>query len=242
MQTERPRESGNTHPKGASALHRVYEQLRADLIAGQFAPGEKLRIEDVCDRYHIGPSPVREAMSRLAESGLIVALPQRGYRVAEVSTAEYADLVEMRLKLEPDALYRSIKSADIDWEARVAGAYQRLASAQRMMKTGSAEAYRNWAQEDRGFHTALISNCGSPWLLNFCRVIHEQTARYHRSRILEGIAPARKTEDEHSDLMRAALDRNAQLATDLLLVHIRSVSDRIGDALAHSVKESAKSA
>lgn len=218
---------------GGSALNRAYESIRNDLLAGAFEPGEKLRIENVCDRYGVGISPVREALSRLSETGLIVAVPQRGYRVATVSAEEYADLVDMRLRLEPNALRRSLAHADVDWEARVAGAYQRLVAAHRQIVSGESDGLRNWAQEDRGFHAALISNCDSPWTVNFCRTIHEQTARYHRSRILEGIVPKKMTEDEHHRLMQAALDRNAARAVEVLTDHIRSVADRIGNALSN---------
>ncbi len=218
--------------KSASALDHAYESIRGDLLAGAFEPGEKLRIEDVCGRYGVGVSPVREALSRLSESGLIVALPQRGYRVATISGAEYADLVDMRRRLEPDALSRSIGRADIDWEARVAAAYQRLEGAQRQIGAGEPDGLRRWAQEDRDFHAALISNCGSPWMLNFCRTVHEQTARYHRNRIRDGIAPEAETAAEHYNLMRAALDRNPGRAVDLLCTHIDNVANRIGTALA----------
>lgn len=221
----------NASDMNVSAQLRAYKCIRDDLLAGEFEPGEKLRIDDVSDRYGVGLSPVREALSRLSETGLIVALPQRGYRVATISSDEYTDLVEMRLRLEPDALRNSILNADIDWEARVAAGYQRLASTQRNMKAGSTDGVRNWAQEDRRFHAALISNCTSPWMLNFCRTIHEQTARYHRTRILEGIAPATDTDDEHHALMLAALDRDEQRAADLLINHIRSVAVRIRSAL-----------
>jgi GntR family transcriptional regulator, carbon starvation induced regulator len=228
----------DTRPgRSASAQHRAYESIREDLLAGDFEPGEKLRIDDVSDRYGVGLSPMREALSRLSESGLIVALPQRGYRVASISGGEYADLVDMRLRLEPDALRDSIANGDIDWEARVAAGYQRLASVQRNMKNGSADGIRSWAQEDRHFHAALISNCASPWMLNFCRTVHEQTARYHRTRILEGIAPAKNTEDEHRALMLAALDRDGERAASLLIDHIRSVAKRIRAALESTVAQ-----
>lgn len=220
-----------TTTRSGSAQYRAFQSIHADLLAGCFEPGEKLRIEDVCDRYGIGISPVREALSRLAETGLIVALPQRGYRVADVSAQEYADLVDMRLKLEPDALHRSIERADIDWEAGLAAAYQRLRGAQRMIEEGSPDGPRMWAQEDRQFHSALIANCGSPWLINFCRILHEQTARYHRMRIVQGITPTAPTEDEHDQLMRVALERKADAGAELLRSHIRNVADRISSCL-----------
>ncbi|MGB0630237.1 MAG: GntR family transcriptional regulator [Alphaproteobacteria bacterium] len=215
----------------SSAQSRAYESIRNDLLAGVYEPDEKLRIEDICRRYEIGTIPVREALSRLAETKLVIAVPQRGYRVATVSAEEYADLVDLRLRLEPEALHRSIERGDIDWEARIAAAYQRLASANKSTASGSVDGMRIWAKEDRNFHAALISNCGSPWTLNFCRVVYEQMARYHRSRIREGIVPGSKTGDEHEQLLQAALNRNADIATDLLRLHIRRVADRIGTAL-----------
>ncbi len=208
----------------------AYETIREDLLGGLYEPGDRLGIGELRDRYGIGASPIREALSRLAESGLIVALPNRGYRVATVSREEYRDLVDMRLTLEPGALARSIGNADLDWEARVAAAYQRLASTHRQLVDGAAAAYRDWAREDRGFHLALISNCGSDWLLRFCRSIYDQTARYHRDRILTGVPPVRKTEREHNALMEAAIARDADTACDLLRGHIESVARRIESA------------
>jgi len=214
-----------------SALNAAYESIRADLLAGAYEPGAKLRIEALCARYGFGASPIREALSRISASGLIVALPQRGYRVAALSRDEYRELVDLRLTLEPDALARSIANADIDWEARVAAAFRRLTHMQRGLAERRREAFRDWAREDRGFHTALLSNCGSAWLLRLCGVVYDQVARYHRERILDGAAPVRQTENEHKDLLDAALARDTKTATDLLRAHIRNVATRIESAL-----------
>jgi DNA-binding GntR family transcriptional regulator len=216
---------------GETALDAAYESIRADLLAGSFAPETKLRVEELCARYGLGPTPVREALSRISAGGMIVATPNRGYRVAAISRAEYRELVELRLTLEPNTLARSISRGDMDWEASVAAAYHRLSTMQKGLRKKTQDGLRNWAREDRGFHLALLSNCGSDWLLRFCASIYDQTARYHRDRILQGVAPARQTEDEHKSLLEAALRRDAKGAVQLLRKHIHNVAARIERAL-----------
>jgi GntR family transcriptional regulator, carbon starvation induced regulator len=212
---------------GETALDAAYDHIRADLLAGSFAPEAKLRVEELCARYSLGPTPIREALSRIAASGMIVATPNRGYRVAPVSRAEYRELVDLRLRLEPAALAQSIARGDMDWEARVVAAFHRLASMQKRLRAKAEDAFRNWAREDRGFHLALLSQCGSEWLLRYCASIYDQTARYHRDRILQGVAPVRQTEDEHKALLEAALRRDAKGAAVLLKKHIHNVAARI---------------
>lgn len=218
-------------PSGETALDTAYANIRDDLLGGSFEPAAKLRVEALCARYGLGPTPVREALARLSASGLVVATPNRGYRAAAVSRAEYRELVDLRLRLEPDALAKSVANGDLDWEARVAAAHQRLASMQKRLRAGAPDARRDWAREDRGFHLALLSNCGSAWLLRFCGNIYDHTARYHRDRILGGVAPARKTEDEHKVLLAAALGRDARAAAEALRIHIKNVAARIECAL-----------
>ena len=212
---------------GETALDAAYDNIRADLLAGSFAPEAKLRVEELCARYGLGPTPIREALSRIAASGMIVATPNRGYRVAPVSRAEYRELVDLRLRLEPAALAQSIARGDMDWEARVVAAFHRLASMQKRLRAKAEDAFRNWAREDRGFHLALLSQCGSEWLLRYCASIYDQTARYHRDRILQGVAPVRQTEDEHKALLEAALRRDAKGGAALLKKHIQNVAARI---------------
>jgi DNA-binding GntR family transcriptional regulator len=67
--------------------------------------------------------------------------------------------------------------------------------------------------------------------LRFCANIYDQTARYHRDRILQGVAPVRQTEDEHKSLLEAATRRDGKGAEQLLRKHIRSVAGRIERAL-----------
>jgi GntR family carbon starvation induced transcriptional regulator len=216
-----------SRPRQVTNDNLVYERIRDDLLSGHYEPGSKLRIEDLSAHYEFGVSPIREALSRLAEAGLINYAAQRGYRVAAQSPEEYADLVSMRLMLEPEALFRAIRAGDLNWEADVAAAYHRLSRMQAEMADGSAEAYRGWARADRSFHLALIASCPSRWLLTFCRMIIEQTARYHRAQIMAGTLPIHRTGIEHKALLDFVMARDVDGACQALREHIQAVADRI---------------
>ena len=71
----------------------VYQELRADLLAGRLKPGEKLRAEALGQRFSIASSPIREALNRLVSEGFVLLEDQKGFRVAPVSESELRELV-----------------------------------------------------------------------------------------------------------------------------------------------------
>ena len=214
--------------KGSSdaASSTAYSLLREEIVAGRFEPEAKLRVEELCERYKIGASPMREALSRLAETGLVVSEPNRGYWLAPVSVEEYQDLIAQRLALEPRALADAIRHGDIEWEAQVLAAHHRLSRAHAKLD-GTEESFVAWAREDRAFHAATLSRCSSPWLLRFCALVSSQLSRYHRQRYLTGIKPGDQTEREHDALLKAILTRDVDLAVACLTKHITAVARRL---------------
>ena len=77
-----------------------YEWLKRDIIQGMFKPGEKLRMTALKERYDLGVGPLREALSHLIAENLVVAISQRGYRVAPMSLSEMQDIYDARANLE----------------------------------------------------------------------------------------------------------------------------------------------
>ena len=84
----------------SSLTHNAYARLRTELLSSRLAPGEKLKIEVLCEKFSVGSSAVREALSRLASEGLVVSEPQRGFRVAPLSLDSLRDLTDVRCKIE----------------------------------------------------------------------------------------------------------------------------------------------
>ena len=105
----------------------AHTQLRADILACRIRPGERLRILELAGRLGVSHTVVREALSRLSADGLVVAEAQRGFTVAPVSPKELADLTDVRVTIECDALRRSIERGDIAWESRIVASAHALA-------------------------------------------------------------------------------------------------------------------
>src|SRR5687768_13968406 len=78
--------------EGRLLREKVYDQLRADMIACRLAPGTEIRESELALRFGVSKSPVRDALMRLEREGLVITLPRQGYRVAPVSVADVQDM------------------------------------------------------------------------------------------------------------------------------------------------------
>lgn len=215
----------------ATQSEAAYVFIREDILSGRLKPAQKLRLEALRAQYGYGASPLREALSRLAAERLVTARGQRGYWVAAISAAEYADIVDMRLQLEPMALARSIANASPDWEARLTLAYRQLCAVEGILDTDPEGLSGDWERENRAFHRALIGNCGSDWLLRFVAVLSEQSERYRRQALALQAVPKETLLREHREIYEAAMARKAGLAVELLKLHIRQSADGLGRTL-----------
>lgn len=199
------------------------QQLRRDIICNRFQPGERLTIEKLANRYAVGTSPLREALFQVAGDGLVHVVDHKGFVVAPLDPREMLDVSSLRAYLEINALQRSIKQGDDNWEAAVLAAAHRLTKAEARL-TGSSrdasDAQDEWEQRHREFHYALCSACGSPWLLHFFDMLYDQLERYRRH-LWRYDERVRDADDQHEQLKNAALARDARTARRVLKEHFR---------------------
>ena len=214
-------------PVGRTLASSVLERLRHDILECRLKPGSRLRFADLRLRYGVGTSPLREALMRLASDGLVVLEDHRGFHVAPVSKAKLLDITFMRRELETKALVLGIQNADEQWEARVVAAYHALSRKSRPHRNGAMDP--EWESRHRAFHSALVSGCGSDWLLRFRSILFDQWDRYRRL----SIKYAKDDRDfmrEHRELMEAALERDADAAAYLMNRHITMSTRMLLDA------------
>lgn len=203
-------------PRTVASL--LVEKIRTDIVAGTFAPGDRLKLGDLSLRYGSGVNPLREALTRLAATGLVLIEDQKGFRVAPMSREDLLDLTRVRQRLESWALREAIALGDVEWEARIVSAHHRLA---RLSKTAPGDGHAlddAWESLHQDFHRALVAACGSPWLLHFRDVLAAQTSRYRRLSVAYAEA-ARDIGAEHTQLMEAVLARDPDRAAALVEAH-----------------------
>src|SRR5882757_6786018 len=103
-------------PGSDTLSERAAGLLQRDILAGTLAPGARLGIVELAQRYEIGATPLREGLSRLVSRGLIVAIGQRGFRVADVSREDLFDITRMRVVIEVEALRLAMENGGDAWE------------------------------------------------------------------------------------------------------------------------------
>ena len=206
-------------PASSSLTQDAYERLRADLLACRLHPGARLKIGELCQALSVSLSAVREALSRLTSEGLVVAEPQRGFRVAPISAAELRDLTGVRAHIEGICLERTIAVGDVGWEAHLVAAFHRLSRTAEREPADPQRMSEEWSAAHAAFHKALVSACDSPWLLRLRGMLYAQSERYRRLSVpLAEVA--RDLNQEHQDLMEAALARDAACARALMTQHL----------------------
>ena len=86
----------------------VYRFLRESIILGDFAPGERLVLAKLAEKYGVSEIPIREACKSLAAEGLVVIKPYEGITVTEIDADEVAETIEIRAILEKEAARQTV--------------------------------------------------------------------------------------------------------------------------------------
>jgi DNA-binding GntR family transcriptional regulator len=215
------KQDSNVLSKRNSRASDFAQSLRAEILAGERMPGARVPLDELRQTYGISLSPIREGLSRLVEEGLLVPVGQRGYRVAPLLLDEFLDIKGQRLDLELKALRDSIARGDENWEVELMTAFQRLRNFEsRRWVVGELAV---WEARHHAFHWSLIGACPSPILMRFCRMLHDMGDRYRRV-LLRSTEPDRDVGEEHAAMYQAALDRKADVACDVLRIHIERTS------------------
>lgn len=216
----------------------VFEKLRADILSARLPPGTKLRFEYLRDTYKVGLSPLREALSRLAENRLVTATGQRGFRVSSVSIHDINDVAMVRKEIESLALRRAIDYGDDAWEASIVAARHKLTLLEKAGKNVSEDI---WESRHRDFHRTLVSACRSHCLLHLHGLLTDQFDRYRRLSAKSRLPNAPRSLI-HQRILDAVLERNADLAVKLLADHIDEATSLIVAGLMAEERRAAKKA
>lgn len=214
----------NDSPRTLS--ERAYFNLRQDIVQGHLAPGERLRVEHLKDRYDVGAGTLREALALLVSDALVTVEGQRGYRVSEISLGDLKDLTDTRVMLETEALRQSIRHGSAQWEADLTLAFETLSQAE-LQRSGLEPAH--WEPANKRFHEALIAAHCSPWSKHLLGILYRHGERYRHVAIRMGATQTvqRNVHEEHTSIYVAAVARQEARAALALESHIRLTCDML---------------
>ena len=197
---------------GAAGL-RVAERLRMSILAGDFAPGERIRQEVLAQRYGASRVPVREALRMLESEGLVTLVANTGAWVSRISLAECEEMYQIRERVEPLLLRVNLPlltEQDVVELARLADAMERTQDVEEFLAL------------DRAFHLSCYDRAVTSVLGDLILQLWNRTQHYRRAftRVFRAEGD-RSVHHEHHLLVAAIRRRDADEAERVLAGHIR---------------------
>lgn len=195
----------------------IFDALREAIVEGRLADGATLRQDQIAGMFNVSRIPVREALARLEEQGLVTTQRHKGAVVSSLSLAEIEEMFEFRALLESEVIRHAVRIIDDKTLIEAKSYAQAFAQEPDSSK---------WAGLNRLFHYTLYKDSGRPYHLQTISKALDKIARYLRAQLVltHGIARARA---EHEGILKAAMARDADEAAALTHAHIRGASQSL---------------
>jgi len=195
----------------------VLDQVRDRILSGAVAAGGPLRQDALAAELGISKIPLREALARLEEEGLVRAEANRGFFVSPLSAAEAEEVYALRLALEPEAAAAGSLAAG---EAERQAAAAALDALERAIGSHSGPV----GALNRAFHLALVRPAGREVTAGILARLHVLSERYVRVHLAPAGRDARANR-EHRRLLERWLARDAASVAEHTQRHLRRTLD-----------------
>ncbi|QLH26384.1 GntR family transcriptional regulator [Streptomyces sp. Rer75] len=214
----------------------VYEQLKGDIEALRLRPGAKLSEIQLGEELGASRTPVREAIRRLAQEGLVDFVPGEVARVATISLGGVRALFEFRMLLEPRAVAAVTAAGASDERVLIPflELRERLeefdASFRALDTAAQVRSYQEFYELTEGFDQAVIAACRNPYLARTIRDLRSQTVRL---RNISHSGPRRMLTslEEHRAMLKAITQGDARAAKAACRHHLAQTLQALIDSL-----------
>ncbi|MEH3032738.1 MAG: GntR family transcriptional regulator [Aeromicrobium erythreum] len=196
-----------------SATDDAFARLREDVLTGRLAPGSRHSVYRLADELGVSRTPVREAVLRLADLGLVTIERNRGVRVRGVRAEDVRDVFELRLLLEVPAAAGAARRVD---DALAAGLRGALAA---MRDAADRDDAATFTEHDRRLHALLGESLGNTRL-------SREVDRLRDSIQVRGVSTIDRTRsmrdvaDEHAPIVEAVAAGDGEAAATAMRAHL----------------------
>lgn len=201
--------------KVESLTDQAYDVLKSKIISKEFPPGMRLVDSQIAKEYGISRTPLRDAIRKLYEEGLVTSNGGRGYCVFQPTRKDIEEIFEIRLIIDRAVVTKLIKEI-LPGNAEAVESIRRVYKELEGQKGFSGE---HFVKSDEDFHDLLISMMGNSRLSNYYDEIRSQT-RAFRQRTSGNSARIAKLFDCHERICRSLLALDLEEALTAVTDHI----------------------
>lgn len=198
----------------------VYEKLRDWIVQGVLEPAEQLRDQELAERLGVSRTPVREALRRLEDEGLVETAKNRWTRVRPVELSEAEQIYPIRAVLDGLALELAFPHLDKDDLKAMTEANKQLGQALKQSDIPRA------VEADMGFHDVYLLRCGNPELIETVsglKLKHYRLELTYFGNPKLGLISVK----EHGEVIRAIRDRQPRAAQKALRLNFEKALTRL---------------
>jgi DNA-binding GntR family transcriptional regulator len=199
-----------------SMRSQIIHALRAALVAGQMQPGEVYSAPALAARFGVSATPVREAMLELVKEGLVLTVPNKGFRVRELSDRELDEITEIRLLLEVPTTVRAAGKATRADLARL------TPMARRLVDIAERKDLIAYVEQDRRFHLDLLSLAGNEQLVTLVGELRARSRLFGLQRLAD-TGELAESAVEHVQMLRLVEAGDTKGLEKLMRSHIGHV-------------------
>lgn len=205
----------------ASLSEQVENALKEEILAGTYLPGQRISPEDLCVKWGVSITPVRDAIKRLEAKGLLKVVPRRGVYVTTVDKRLFKNIFDLRIALEclaVETATRLIPDAKVE---EVLNAY-RLAG-KRLQETGDRSFL---IETDHLVHDVIIEYCDNPKLMEIMDGLTDLSLWAQATLVAHQPDSYEQALPEHLTIMEAIRRRDVAAAREALRAHLQNAFSR----------------
>lgn len=217
----------------ASELVPVLEQ---EIVTGSLKPGTRLDETLLAERFGVSRTPIREALTRLASSGLVEIRPRRGAVVATITLKDLMNMFEVMANLE--AVCARLAARRITPEEKI----QLITAQEACASLCNTDQFDEYYQQNMFLHNLIYAASHNEYLEKQTRELRMRLSPHRRLQV-RNPGRMKTSSDEHGGLVDAILKGDSDLAESLTRDHVSIQGERFTDFLStlppHYVKASA---
>lgn len=201
----------------------AFEIIRERILTTELAPLTPIRQDALAEELGISKIPLREALARLEQQGLLNSHPNRGFAVSALTSSEAEEVFVLRLKLEPEAAANASLTASEAHRAAVTALHADLEEATQHRRDTIVRL-------NRQFHIALTQDPERKVTALLIERLHLAAERYVYKH-LEPHGHKDRAEEEHRQILAAWLARDAAKVQSLLTTHLQTTLEELRQEL-----------
>lgn len=197
---------------------RVYHRLRQEIMKGHLRPDDRLVVSSIAQRLGVSPMPVREALNRLIQDGMIQVTPHAGARVVSIDLPQLCEITAVRRELETMAARLAVPNMDAALFTRLDAILTDMAACL------TPDKARLYEELNREFHQAIYAQCGNQVLYELILSLWERSS-ITRMSLVHFSSQNPRSFDEHKQWVKAARENDAERVASVVNNHLRVTVD-----------------